>query len=231
MRKGRRWSSSTPPVRPGTPTGGRWFVDETYIKVAGTWTYLHHAVDQHGQLIDVLVSRRRDAAAARSFFASHVTEQYANNVIESEHGRLKARLRPMRGLKRLASAHTISAGHAFVHNLRRGHYAITPDLPVRDRVRVAFRLDEAIPLFERTLTDRERVLGPDHPNRLCCVGRSGCAGHCPSDWLKSALPSAPAGYRFPREAIAVAARWYLRYGLSYRDAEELVAERGTRSTT
>ncbi len=36
----------------------------------------------------------------------------------------------------------------------------------------------------------------------------------------------PAGYRFPREVIAVAVRWYLRYGLSYRDVEELLAERG-----
>ena len=38
--------------------------------------------------------------------------------------------------------------------------------------------------------------------------------------------SPPAGYRFPREVIAVAVRWYLRYGLSYRDVEELLAERG-----
>ena len=37
---------------------------------------------------------------------------------------------------------------------------------------------------------------------------------------------APAGYRFPREVIAVAVRWYLRYGLSYRDVEELPSERG-----
>jgi transposase-like protein len=37
--------------------------------------------------------------------------------------------------------------------------------------------------------------------------------------------SAPAGYRFPREVIAVAVHWYLRYGLSYRDVEELLAER------
>ena len=35
-----------------------------------------------------------------------------------------------------------------------------------------------------------------------------------------------AGLRFPREVIAVAVRWYLRYGLSYRDVEELLAERG-----
>jgi transposase-like protein len=39
-----------------------------------------------------------------------------------------------------------------------------------------------------------------------------------------AVSSAPAGYRFPREVIAVAVRWYLRYGLSYRDVEELLAE-------
>jgi transposase, IS6 family len=38
--------------------------------------------------------------------------------------------------------------------------------------------------------------------------------------------SAPAGYRFPREVIALAVRWYLRYGLSCRDVEELLAERG-----
>ena len=38
--------------------------------------------------------------------------------------------------------------------------------------------------------------------------------------------SAFAGFRFPREVIAVAVRWYLRYGLSYRDVEELLAERG-----
>jgi transposase-like protein len=35
-----------------------------------------------------------------------------------------------------------------------------------------------------------------------------------------------AGFRFPPEAISLAVRWYLRYGLSYRDVEELLAERG-----
>jgi transposase, IS6 family len=70
--------------------------------------------------------------------ARHVTEQYANNCIEADHGRLTARLRPMRGLKRLAPASAIAAGHAFVQNLRRGHYGITADLHLQDRVRVAF---------------------------------------------------------------------------------------------
>ena len=48
--------------------GDRWFLDETYVKIAGRWRYLYRAVDQHGQVIDVLVSTRRDAAAARRFF-------------------------------------------------------------------------------------------------------------------------------------------------------------------
>jgi transposase, IS6 family len=101
--------------------GDRWFVDETYVKVAGRWTYLYRAIDQHGQVIDVLVSRRRDGVSARAFLtralssgsvpveittdrapvyprvidnlapdARHVREQYPNNVVEADHGRLKA---------------------------------------------------------------------------------------------------------------------------------------------
>ena len=38
--------------------------------------------------------------------------------------------------------------------------------------------------------------------------------------------SAFAGFRFPPEVILLAVRWYLRYGLSYRDLEELLTERG-----
>jgi transposase, IS6 family len=48
--------------------GDRWFAGETYVKVAGAWTYLYRAVDQHGQVIDVLLSASRDLAAARRFF-------------------------------------------------------------------------------------------------------------------------------------------------------------------
>jgi transposase-like protein len=38
--------------------GGRWGVDETYVKVAGRWRYVYRAIDQFGQVIDVFVSRR-----------------------------------------------------------------------------------------------------------------------------------------------------------------------------
>ncbi|MCA1671194.1 MAG: IS6 family transposase [Actinobacteria bacterium] len=149
--------------------GDRWFVDETYVKVAGRWVYLYRAIDQYGQVIDVLVSEKRDLAATRRFFtqalghsthpsevttdrapayprvlddlvptACHLTEQYANNPVEADHGRLKARLRPMRGLKRLRSAWVISAGHAFVQNLRRGHYELGVDVHPQDRLPAAF---------------------------------------------------------------------------------------------
>jgi IS6 family transposase len=47
----------------------RWFVGETYLQIAGQWGYLCRAVDQHGQVIDVLLSVRRDLGAARRLFA------------------------------------------------------------------------------------------------------------------------------------------------------------------
>jgi transposase-like protein len=41
-----------------------------------------------------------------------------------------------------------------------------------------------------------------------------------------ATRSAFAGFRFPSDVIVLAVRWYLRFGLSYRDVEDLLAERG-----
>ena len=69
--------------------------------------------------------------------ALHTVEQYANNPIEADHGRLKARLRPMRGLRSHRSARILAAGHAFVQNLRRGHYDIATDVPEHHRLRIA----------------------------------------------------------------------------------------------
>jgi len=118
--------------------------------VSGRWVYLYRAIDQYGQVIDVLVAEKRDLEATHRFFtqaldhgtrptevstdrapaysrvldellpsACHITEQYANNTVEDDHGRLKSRLRPMRGLKRLRSARVIGTGHVFIQNLRR----------------------------------------------------------------------------------------------------------------
>jgi transposase-like protein len=53
--------------------GDMWFVDETYVKVNGVWRYVYRAIDQDEQVIDVLVSARRDADSARRFFQRALT--------------------------------------------------------------------------------------------------------------------------------------------------------------
>jgi hypothetical protein len=58
--------------------------------------------------------------------------------IEADHGWLKARLRPMRGLKRDSTARVIMRGHAFIQNLRRGHYEFRIDARTNRRVAAAF---------------------------------------------------------------------------------------------
>ena len=153
--------------------GSHWFVDETYVKVAGSWRYVYRAVDQYGQVIDVFVSKKRDLRAATFFFTStitahgqpaeittdrahalvrvvtdllpaslHDTTQYANNRVEADHGRLKARLRPMRGLKHDGTASVVIRGHAFIQNLRRSHYELGVD--ARPGLTVAAAFDELI---------------------------------------------------------------------------------------
>jgi transposase-like protein len=70
--------------------------------------------------------------------AFHDTEAHANIPIEADHGRLKARLRLMRGLKRDPTARVIVAGHDFVQNVRRGFYDLGIDVPPAARLAEAF---------------------------------------------------------------------------------------------
>ena len=65
-------------------------------------------------------------------------EQDANNRIECDHGRLKARLRPMRGLKTDRTASVVIRGHAFLQNIRRGHYHFDHDPHPTARLEAAF---------------------------------------------------------------------------------------------
>ncbi len=70
--------------------------------------------------------------------ACHVDAARENNRIEADHGRLKARLRPMRGLERLRSVQTVSAGHALVQNIRRDHYDLATHTNPQLRLAAAF---------------------------------------------------------------------------------------------
>jgi transposase-like protein len=65
-------------------------------------------------------------------------EQYENNPIEGDHGQLKRRLLPMRGLQTDRTAQVVIAGHAFVQKLRHGHYDIALDTPPATRLATAF---------------------------------------------------------------------------------------------
>ncbi|MFI1993722.1 DDE-type integrase/transposase/recombinase [Actinoplanes sp. NPDC020271] len=58
--------------------------------------------------------------------------------MEACRSRLKQRLRSMRGLRIDRTAQTVIAGHAFVQNLRRGHYEIATETPARQGVAAAF---------------------------------------------------------------------------------------------
>ena len=157
------------PCRHGVAS--RWFVDETYVKVSGSWRYVYRAVDEEGQVIDVFVAKKRDTKTATRVFsgaisvhgaptevttdrspalarainepltlALHDTTHYTNNRVEADHGRLKATLLPMRGLKQDRTASVIMRGHAFVQSLRRGHYEL--GVEARSGVTVAAAFDE-----------------------------------------------------------------------------------------
>ncbi len=80
----------------------------------------------------------RAAIDALTPAAFHNTEQYANNRVECDHGRPKARLRSMRGLKGDHTAQVIMRGHALLQNLRRGHYELGLDTRHHQRIATAF---------------------------------------------------------------------------------------------
>ncbi len=63
------------------PTGSSWRVDETYIRVKGKWTYLYRAVDKQGQIVDFLLSEKRDIAAAKRFFIKAIQNNEAPEKI------------------------------------------------------------------------------------------------------------------------------------------------------
>jgi len=145
--------------------GDRWQVDETYLKVAGQWRHVYRAIvidvfvsarrdgDAARRFFEQAISTTivtpvevtTDRAAAYPAVleellpaAWHRTDQHASNQIEADHGRLKARLRPMRGLKQDRSVGVIITGHAFVQSVRRGHYELVVEEPVNQRLAVAF---------------------------------------------------------------------------------------------
>jgi putative transposase len=98
----RDWEAKLAPIltadlrrRRGGRIGKSWYIDETYIRVSGRWCYLYRAIDRNGNLVDVMLSERRDLQAARAFFrsAKAVTGVVPDRVTTDGHDAYPAAIR------------------------------------------------------------------------------------------------------------------------------------------
>lgn len=77
----RRWCLRFGPIfanrlrKRSGPAGDRWFVDEVCVRIDGQLRYLYRAVDQDGQVLDILVQTRRNTKAATRFFRRLLKQQ------------------------------------------------------------------------------------------------------------------------------------------------------------
>ena len=75
-----RWILSITPIlnkmaaRHKKPVNQFWHIDETYIKIKGTWRYLYRAIDSNSKTVDFLLTKRRDMKAARRFFKGAISK-------------------------------------------------------------------------------------------------------------------------------------------------------------
>jgi transposase-like protein len=106
--------------RRGKGGAGRrhWHVDETYLKVCGRWAYLYRAIDRDGNLVDTMLSERRDMAAAQAFFrsAKSVTGQVPERVTTDGHGSYPRAIRSTLG------RHVVHRTNAYRNNGLEQHY-------------------------------------------------------------------------------------------------------------
>lgn len=184
-----------------SPRGRRPLVRRRDLREARrTWRYVNRAIDQHGQIVDVYGSARRDTLAARRSFTtvlgSHgtpgevvtdrawtmlavvdelmptvFTTPSSTRTIGSRRSRpAQSRLRPMRGRKRDGNARVIIRGHAFMQNLRRGHYELGAGARTHRRV-AAFTELAATPSRERGRQRGARHvwLNATEPHEACSV--------------------------------------------------------------
>ena len=104
--------------------GDTWYLDELFVRIQGRTQYLWRAVDEDGDVIDILVQPRRNPsyqAACRTLIPSvlHCTAPYANNRVEVSHQPTRHRERQMRGFKSIAHLQRFASVHGVVQNLFR----------------------------------------------------------------------------------------------------------------
>ncbi len=111
--------------------GSRWFVDETYVRVGKQWTYLYRAVDEAGQVVDMLLREKRDVASAKAFFAQAIKRRgvVPDEVVTDKH----------RAYIRAVKQHAPNAKHRRTGLHRQRALTTKPiersHVPIKDRVR------------------------------------------------------------------------------------------------
>ena len=98
--------------------GDKWHLDEVFIKIAGKTHYLWRAVVQHGNVLDILVTSRRDATAATRFFRKLLKNlEYAPRVLVTDklasYG--AARRRVLRSVEHRKSKYGFARQHTGSH--------------------------------------------------------------------------------------------------------------------
>ncbi len=126
--------------------GSRWYVDETYVRVGKKWAYLYRAVDESGQVVDVLLREKRDLESAKAFFEQAIKRRgvVPGEVITDKH---RAYLRAVR-------QHLPNAKHRRTGLHRERALTTKPiersHVPIKDRVRVMRSLG-SVPTGRRLL--------------------------------------------------------------------------------
>jgi transposase-like protein len=111
--------------------GRRWFVDETYVRVGKRWGYLYRAVDEAGQVVDVLLREKRDMQSAKAFFEQAIKRRgvVPDEVVTDKH----------RGYLQAVKLYAPTAKHRRTGLHRKRALTTKPiersHVPVKDRLR------------------------------------------------------------------------------------------------
>ncbi len=178
--------------RHAKPLGRRWFVDETYLRVGKNWAYLYRAVDEAGQVVDVLLRERRDLESAGAFFEQAIKRRgmVPGEVVTDKH----------RAYLQAVKQHAPNAKHRRTGLHRKRALTTKPveraHVPIKDRLRsmralgsvtTGQHLLEGIELAQAVQRGDVRVPNRDEPSSVHECARSGVATF---SWLASRLRTA-----------------------------------------
>ena len=98
------------------PVGSGWRMDESYVRVKGSWKYLYRAVDKAGA--NTAAIERYDVGTGAGIEIRQI--KYLNNIVEQDHRAITRLIRPMPGFRSFRSAAVMLAGIELIHMIRKG---------------------------------------------------------------------------------------------------------------